>query len=350
MPLFSEPLLDSERFVHSIKTALACMIGFAITKSVQLPVDQWLIITIVVVMCAQINVGSVLQKSYARFLGTLSGSLLAIITLLLFGANHIAVAITIGMSALIFSYIATSEAFFNDAGTLGAVTTIIILVGKNPTFFTAGMRFMEITVGIIVAALVSQFVLPIHARAHLRRNQAATIKQLRNYYVKTIMDIHPESETIIVQDLDESIVKSLIKQRALAKEAAREPLGAAYDKELFKKSLQCEKEILRCIFFMRRTYDMSPTSKELLLSDLPELQKFNKDVCQTLDNIATSLKTKQKITDTPNIPETKQIHQLLHSAAQKLADNETLYVDAWLFCAEALVKQLQKLVILLKHI
>src|SRR3989338_7149858 len=91
---------NTERFIHGLKTALACLMGFAITKSVHFPVDQWLIITIIVVMCAQLNVGSVIQKSYMRFLGTFTGSLLAALTLLFFGTNDLATAIIIGLSAL----------------------------------------------------------------------------------------------------------------------------------------------------------------------------------------------------------------------------------------------------------
>src|ERR1700733_10961786 len=106
---------DTDRIIHSVKTALACLIGFAITKALHFYVDQWLIVTIIVVMCAQISVGSMIKKSYMRFIGTLSGSLVALATLLFFAQNEMAFAIVITIAALFFSYIATGEKNYSEA-------------------------------------------------------------------------------------------------------------------------------------------------------------------------------------------------------------------------------------------
>jgi uncharacterized membrane protein YccC len=132
--------IQFERIIHSIKTAFACLIGLLIIKLVGAPMDQWLIITVVVVMCGQINVGSVITKSYMRFLGTLTGSLFAGLTILVFGTEPLATAVVISLSAVMFSFIATSEKNYSDAGTLGAVTVIVILVGQHPTIITAMHR------------------------------------------------------------------------------------------------------------------------------------------------------------------------------------------------------------------
>jgi uncharacterized membrane protein YccC len=170
--IISSSYSNLERVIHSFKTTLACLIGFAIIKSTHVPFDQWLIVTIIVVMCAQINVGSVFQKSYIRFFGTLAGSLIATIALLVFHDQPWAAAVAVGFSAMLFSFIATMDSPWNDAGTLGVATTAIILMGQNPTIYLASVRTLEISLGILIAALISQFVLPIHARSHLRRTQA----------------------------------------------------------------------------------------------------------------------------------------------------------------------------------
>lgn len=133
---YKQNTVNGERIIHSIKTALACLFGLALANLAQFAVDQWLIITIVVVMCGQVNVGSVLTKSKMRFLGTLSGSLIAALTLAIFDNNRMVSAIIIALSSAGFSYIATSEKNYSDAGTLGAVTVIIILIGQNPSLYT----------------------------------------------------------------------------------------------------------------------------------------------------------------------------------------------------------------------
>src|SRR3990167_1937548 len=213
--------MDSERFIHSIKTTLACIIGLTISRLIGFPADQWVIITIIVVMCAQIYVGSVLKKSYLRFLGTLIGCLFAMTAIMISNSSDISILLTIGLSSLIFSYIATSQENLSYAGTLGAVTTAIIMLGQVPTLTFAMERFLEISVGLFIATIVSQFILPINARTHLERTQAKTLEQLRDYYTESLVNKN-DMEQNSKDELDENIVKSLSKQRQLAKESVHE--------------------------------------------------------------------------------------------------------------------------------
>src|SRR5436190_3578629 len=119
-----------ERLIHSFKTLIACLIGLALAKLSHLPSGQWIVITIIVVMCSQLYVGSVLQKSYLRFLGTLVGCLFAIIAILIAPNIQVAILGAIAVSAFVFSYIATGQESYPYTGTLGAVTTVIIML--NP--------------------------------------------------------------------------------------------------------------------------------------------------------------------------------------------------------------------------
>lgn len=339
--------LDNERLIHSFKTAFACLVGFAITKSVHFYFDQWLIITILVVMCAQINVGSMLQKSYMRFLGTLAGSIIAAIILKIYGTDPIPIAITITAAAFIFSYIATGPSTINDAGTLGVVTITIILVGKNPTLMTAFARFVEISIGILIAAIVSQFILPIHARRHLRNLQAETIRQLRSYYLATFLTNQTESEDY--QELDEAIAKSLAAQRKLAADAKREPFGTAFNVNNFKKSLNCEKEILRSISFMHRAYQISPDSK-ILFSTVDFLPDFHKKICQALQDISNCIEQRISAKDKIFLPSIQLIKNAIDSTRSHSQVTDIIYVNSFLFCAEILIDELTQLVELVAEV
>jgi uncharacterized membrane protein YccC len=338
---------DTERIIHGFKTALACFVGFTITKSVHFQFDQWLIITVLVVMCAQINVGSVIHKSYMRFLGTLAGSGIAACVLKLFGTNPIAISATIGVCAMIFSYIATGQKSYSESGTLGAVTVVIILVGQSPTVFSAFERFVEISVGILVAALISQFVLPIHARAHLRKTQAMAIRQLRAFYLATLLTDHEEETTESYQELDETIAKSLISQRKLANEAVKEPLGAAFDIKRFRQLLACEKELLRSISFMHHAYRMSPESKKTF-SSMNLLHDFHDGICQALSKIADSIDNNTSKQLAITLPTTQPIKDSISSEMKNFDANDSVYADAYLFCTEILLVQLQKMIALVK--
>jgi uncharacterized membrane protein YccC len=341
-------VFDKDRFTHSIKTALACLIGFIITKSTHLPVDQWLIITILVVMCAQVNVGSMIQKSYMRFLGTLTGSLVAAATLLMVGVSPIVTGFVITLSALFFSYLASSQTSTSEAGTLGAVTVTIILISHNPTIETAIGRFLEITAGIMIAALVSQFIMPIHARNLLRRRQVQTIQQLRAYYLATILSDHSTHTTFNYHEIDDEIIKSLIAQRKLATEAAREPFAKKSNVVMqFQNLLRYEREIQRSITFMHHAYKCSPETKKLF-SSMDLLRDFHDKVCFALEKISTRIGKKSDKNLEIEPISVQPIKSAIRTANNYLSEDDITYTNAFLFCAEILVERINDIAALIK--
>lgn len=343
MPIINRSFFDIERFIHSLKTAFACLLGFAVSELLSGHVEQWLIITILVVMCAQLNVGSVIQKSYMRFLGTLAGSLIAILAIEFLNNDLLVVASVVAASGLLFSYIATSHNNYSDAGTLGAVTTTIILIGQNPTLAVAAERFFEISVGIVIAALVSQFVLPIHARMHLRRNQARTFRQLRAYYLASLLTNQSEEQSQSYHELDENIVKILIKQRKLAIDAVREPLKQEFSLENFNQLLLCEKEILRSIAYMQYAYKESSNTKELF-STMSILHHFHDKICEALEQIAHYLEYKATKKLIIVLPTTESLETAIQNKMGYLTEPDMVYAHAFLFCARILLDRLEQII------
>lgn len=325
-----------ERLIHSLKTALAFGLGYSLTRLITLPSDQWVIITIAVIMCAQLYVGSVLQKSLLRFLGTIAGCLFAIACLQFMGTQPLAIGAALIISGFCFSFIATSQENYAYAGTLGAVTVPIILLGPEPSLFFAASRFLEISLGLLIATLISQFVLPIHARKYLKRTQVFTLEQIANYYRETIMGKGKGNE-LSHEKHDEAIVKLLLKQRTLAKESSREPLGKRFNPEHFSQCLYYEREILRAINFMQLA--------KLHLNDHPvfssdTLKVFHESVLNALALLARSLRSSQ----TPNSLPALNIHDLAELLAPlKTNPNDALYLDGYLFSAEALITNIKRL-------
>lgn len=341
--------LDTERSIHGLKTALACLIGFAITQSIHENINQWIIITILVVMCAQSSVGGVLQKSYMRFFGTVCGSLLSALTLFLFGADPAAIAITIMIAAILFSYLATGESKFSEAGTLGAATVVIILMGQNPTLLMAFERFLEISVGILIAALVSQFVFPIHARTHLRLNQIQTLLKLKKFYLDTLAIDKTEKEIKEYQELDNEIIQSLTTQRKLAKDAAKELFGKKFNFKHFNNVLRCEIEILRSITFMHYSYKEAPDRKKIF-ADIYLLREFHDAICTTLQQIADNLMDKKSKKISFSLPSIKLLKTNINENIKHYSMDDSEYLHAYLFCAEILIAQLKKLATLIGDI
>jgi uncharacterized membrane protein YccC len=334
-----QKIIDTERLVHSIKTVIAILIGLVLGNLIGIHAAQWIIITIIVVMCTQIYVGSVVQKAYLRFLGTVVGCLFAIGTIMFVGDSVKATVIAVSVSAFIFSYVATKREDLSAAGTLGAVTTAIIMLGQTPTISFALERFLEIAVGILIATLVSQFVLPIHARTHLRRLQAQTLEQLRDYYAAVMAINLEETPSVDFQSLDEDIAKSLIKQRQLAKDSKREPLGLAFKYQHFILTLFCEREMLRAMAMM----ELALSSVNKLKFQSAALESFNEKVIETFDCLIKMVETNDGTLACGRELSVAEIKIELLKNKEALSEEEWVYLDGFLFAAEVLVGALQKL-------
>lgn len=335
---------DLEHLIHSIKTVIACTIGLLLVRFIGLPGDQWVVITIIVVMCAQIYVGSVMQKAYLRLLGTLVGCLFATFTLLFLGSSPLSIAIAIGLSSFIFSYLATKYENYTYAGTLGAVTTTIIMLGQpQPTLLIALERFLEISLGVLIATLVSQFILPIHARTHLRTAQATTLRQLHDYFKKTM--VIGSDASADYQEADEHIVKSLLIQRQLAKESIREKFGLAFSNEHFMESLYFEREILRAMTFMHQAILHAHEIKTLFIESKAG-KIFNNQTLASLSNLINLIE-KDEPPKTPIIlPLIQPFMDEINASQTHLSDLHRVYLNGFLFCAEILSNGLARLAIL----
>ncbi|MBA3662424.1 MAG: FUSC family protein [Gammaproteobacteria bacterium] len=333
---------DIERIIHSTKTAIAVLLGILLVKFISLPNDQWVVITIIVVMCGQIYVGSVLKRSYLRFLGTLIGCLFAIITILTTQDSLPSIILTIALSSFLFSYLATSNENFVYAGTLGAVTTAIILLGPIHTVTFAVQRLGEISAGILIAALVSQFILPIHAKTHLKRSQAKVLSQLKAYYIACMITHDVDFAANYYEDLDENIIKSLTKQRQLAKEAVSEPFGMSYDRKRFMQSLYCEKEILRAIDFMH--YTVSHIKNIAYFThELTTIANFNTLVIQNFDLLIKQIEV-DVVTEEPlHLPSLHLLTNEFNETRTGLSPKDSIYIDGFLCAAEILTDCLKQL-------
>jgi hypothetical protein len=276
--------LDYYRSIHSIKTAIACIIGVALVKFFNLPTGQWIPITIIVVMSAQAHFGGALQKAYMRLLGTLAGITITICTLHFFGINTSAIFIIVGLACLLFTYIASGGGDVSYAGTLGGVTLVLTLTGQQTTINYALQRGSYIIIGIIIALLVSRFILPIHARDLLRISIANTLKNLQILYFKALTPCDIKSE-FINTELEGKIAKDLSEQPTLIHEAIVGSKVFAHKKELFHEILNIEHKIRRLIILMYKCL-CETTDLTAMQQQLTKIADLHKVVKETLANTA----------------------------------------------------------------
>ncbi|HEV2614809.1 MAG TPA: FUSC family protein [Gammaproteobacteria bacterium] len=190
----------TDHFINAFKTALACLLGFIVIRFLPTASSQWVIITIIVVMSAQIHFGSALQKAYLRLLGTVAGALIAGATLYFFKTdNFMIISAVIILSAFLFSLLGGISVAMGQSMTLGSVTVPIILLTPHVTLWAAYFRMSEILLGIVIAILVNLFVFPLHAKHKLDKLLIKNMGILKNYHLN-----HTKSEKIMMENFTEA--------------------------------------------------------------------------------------------------------------------------------------------------
>lgn len=243
--------LNYFRTIHSIKTAIGCLIGVFIDKYYDLPSGQWIPITVMVVMSAQVHFGGALRKAYLRFLGTVAGIASTVVVLYLFGNSLEVVLIASFIFCLLFTYVASSVENISYAGTLGGVTMLLTLTGQQASIDMAIQRGFYILLGIAIALLVSRFIFPIHACDRFRVHVATTLRNLCKLYKKVVeMDFDLKQKNIDAK-LDAIVAHDISSdQLQLIAEASSGHIKFTNNKHLFEQLVDSEHKINRLINLM----------------------------------------------------------------------------------------------------
>jgi uncharacterized membrane protein YgaE (UPF0421/DUF939 family) len=135
---------------HSIRTAIAATVSVVVARLVHMPEAYWAAIATLVVM--QSSLGATLTLSIERIVATALGASVGAVEVNYFGANLAAFALSIFFIGLLsFAFRLEKTAYRYASVTL----TIIVLIPRtNPAWIVAVHRFIEVSVGIVVALLV----------------------------------------------------------------------------------------------------------------------------------------------------------------------------------------------------
>ena len=135
---------------HSVRTALAATASVIVARLVQMPEAYWAAIATLVVM--QSSLGATLTLSIERVVATALGASVGAVEANYFGANLAAFMLAIFFVGLLsFGFRLEKTAYRYASVTL----TIIVLIPRtNPAWIVALHRFIEVSVGIIVALVV----------------------------------------------------------------------------------------------------------------------------------------------------------------------------------------------------
>ena len=333
------------RVIHGIKTAIACLLGFTLETYYDWPFGHWIPITSMVVMSAQTHFGGAVHKAFMRFLGTMCGVTTAAVALWLFNNDIFVTASVIFISIMIFAYIASSHRDISYAGTLGGVTVILILAGQNVGLETAIQRGSAITLGIVIALLVSRFIFPIHARDRFRYHVATTLRNLNKLY--SSMTLLPTGlkyqEGEIAAKLNSNIAADIAAQPRLIHEAIVGSREFAAKKVFFNAIINSEQNLNRLInlicLSLYEAKSLADAEKQL-----QETIELNKVIRHSLNNLADSFELNEKPRKLMDLNKALiKINKIITKLPQNENSHEIIAEHSFLFFMEQLLKELENL-------
>jgi len=141
---------DLPSITHSIRTAVAVTVSVIIARLMQMPEAYWAAIATLVVM--QSTLGATLTLSIERIVATAVGASVGALEANYFAANLIAFALAIVLVGLLSIAFRLEKTAYRYASITLAI--VVLIPRSNPPWSTALHRFIEVSVGIIVALVV----------------------------------------------------------------------------------------------------------------------------------------------------------------------------------------------------
>ena len=135
---------------HAIRTAVAATLSVIIARLVQTPEAYWAAIATLVVM--QSTLGATLTLSIERIVATAVGSSIGALEANFFGANLVAYALAIILTGLLSIAFRLQKSAYRYASI--TLSIIVLIPRSGAPWIIALHRFIEVSVGIIVALAV----------------------------------------------------------------------------------------------------------------------------------------------------------------------------------------------------
>lgn len=205
----------------AVRVAVAGAATYFLAHALGLAQGYWAVFTAVIVM--QASVGGSLKATVDRLIGTLGGAIYGgAIALAVRHGGPLVIGIALVVALLPLAFVAAIDARFRVA----PITAVIVLVSPfggdvNPIWFTID-RVGEITLGSVVALLVSLTVLPARAHGVLATQSARLCGLLASFLALILGGIDAPVDGGKLRRLQIGTRRLLVAIEAAAEEAQRE--------------------------------------------------------------------------------------------------------------------------------
>ncbi|MGC2185722.1 MAG: FUSC family protein [Terriglobales bacterium] len=141
--------LTREALFHSLRTAIAAVVSMLLARMLKLPEFYWAPISTIVIL---LSVTDPLALAWQRFVGTGVGAALGALIATFFNANWMVYGAGILLCGILSALLRLGSAYRFAAITL---TIVLLITHGRPPWIVATHRFVEVSLGIAVALLVT---------------------------------------------------------------------------------------------------------------------------------------------------------------------------------------------------
>jgi uncharacterized membrane protein YgaE (UPF0421/DUF939 family) len=141
--------LDRQSLINSARTAVAAVTSMLLARSLKLPEFYWAPISTIVILLSTINP---LALAWQRFAGTALGAALGALIATYFTPSWIVYGASIFVCGILCAILRVDNAYRFAAITLSIV---LLISHARPPWIVASHRFVEVSLGIAVALLVT---------------------------------------------------------------------------------------------------------------------------------------------------------------------------------------------------
>ncbi len=308
--------LEPSQVRHALRVGIAAVSTLIIAELFKLEQGYWAVISAIIVMHA--TMGRSLTAGWARILGTAVGATLSAIAVMLLGDTPLSLGLAIFLTLLVCAYLTYLHEAFRMAGVTAGIV-ILVGAGEASIVHTAFVRFLEISLGVAVAMVVSMFVLPSRATAGLLKGIADNLDTEATLYgtlVSGCLDNMYDEDN--VSELKSSIHTSQNANATLLNEARKEPTGLSKRRLVVSNIVDWELRLFEDLL------SLDHAARELASEALHQrmrksLSSLGKATEQALSAMAASLRD-ERPRPKADSPEADALRVALHEVEHGLAE------------------------------
>ncbi len=291
MPLSA---INRARIQESIKTAIAGVASLYAAKFCRLPEDYWATISALIVM--QSNVGATVSASWTRLAGTAVGAIVGGVFVALWGVNVLAFGVAVAIAFYLCSVLKLAQ-----SQRLATVTVaILMLIGRpHSAWIIALHRFLEVSIGILVALLISLVLWPSGARTTLRKGISEVLTNLETMY-QAVSRSYRTGAALEIDQLRLHLDEALRRNQDLLQYAVYERVGAPEHHDLLALLVDHVERLLQAVVALEMATRDS-TGDSYCRNFDPELEQLENWISMAFEWLAAGVATWRFDREWPNL-------------------------------------------------